>query len=206
MLKATGAGGTTSVKIGIVFSRIGLSPNTWTLLSLIPAVLGFVALLYNHLLLGTFLFILSGLTDAIDGAVARVTGAVTNFGAFLDGVIDRYVEILMYMGLLVFLTNNPAPELFMPHSHWIALLIFGALMPTYIRAYADHRGVVTDPKDHQRMGGILERAERLALIFAGMVLGHFNLAFLVYVIAVVAVLSNMTAVQRILFVLRFIHV
>jgi len=203
MLKAAGAGGIASVKIGMVFSRVGLSPNTWTLISLIPAVLGFLALVYNQLLLGAVLFILSGLMDVIDGAVARVTGAVTNLGAFLDGVIDRYVEILMYMGLLVFLTNSTAPEILMPHAYWFALLIFGALMPTFVRAYADHRNVITDPKDHQRMGGILERAERIGLVFAGMVLGYFNPVFLVYLIAVTGVLANVTAIQRIIFVLNF---
>ena len=203
MLKAAGAGGTASVKIGMVFSKVGLSPNAWTIISLLPAVLGFLALLYNNLLLGAALFILSGLMDAIDGAVARVTGAVTNLGAFLDGVIDRYVEILLYLGLLVFLTNNYAPEILMPHAYWFALLIFGAVMPTFVRAYADHRNVLTDPKDHQRMGGILERAERIGLIFAGMVLGHFNPVFLVYLIAATGVLANVTALQRIIFVLSF---
>lgn len=203
MLKASGSAEAASIKIGTLFAGVGLSPNQWTVISIIPAVFGFVALLYGQLISGAVLFILSGLIDAIDGAVARVTGAVSNLGAFLDGVIDRYVEILMYMGILFFLTNNHAPELLIPHAYWVALLIFGALMPTFVRSYADHRGVVTESEDHRRMGGLLERAERLGIIFAGLILGHFNTAFLIYAVAATAVLSNITALQRIIFVIGF---
>lgn len=203
MLKAAGAGGAASIKIGRIFAKAGLSPNAWTVLALVPAAIGFFALIYNQLLLGALLFMASGLIDAIDGAVARVTGAVTNLGAFLDGVIDRYVEIMMYMGILVFLSNNYTPDILIPHYYWIAILIFGAIMPTFVRAYADHRGVVTEPEDHRRMGGLLERAERLCFIFAGMVLGYFNTVLLIYMVAATAVLSNITAFQRIIFVVRF---
>ena len=203
MLKASGSTENLSVKLGMLFSKVGLSPNAWTVLALLPAFCGFLALAYNDLLLGAVLFILSGFVDAIDGAVARVTGAVSNIGAFLDGIIDRYVEFLLYLGLMVFLINNYAPEILMPHVYWIVLLIFGGLMPTFVRSYADHRNVVTEPKDHKRMGGLIERAERLGLIFAGMILGYFNIAFLIYFVAVTAVLSHVTALQRILFVMSF---
>lgn len=192
-----------SVRIGMLFSKAGLSPNAWTLLALLPAVCGFAALVYGQLLLGAVLFLLSGLLDAIDGAVARVTGAVSNLGAFLDGVIDRYVELLLYLGLLAYLSVSWAPQILFPHAFWIVLLVSGALMPTFVRAYADHRNVVTEPEDHRRMGGMVERAERLGLLFAGMALGYFNTTFLVYMIAATAVLSHVTALQRIRFVLGF---
>lgn len=182
-----------SIRIGMVFSKFGISPNTWTLISIIPAVLGFGALCTHHLIYGLTLFLISGVIDAIDGAVARVTRNVTNLGAFLDGVIDRYVEILLYLGLLLYGIS----EL------WISLLIFGAIMPSFVRAYADHRGVVTEPEDHRRMGGILERTERLILVYAGMLLGHFDLLWLEYTIILAAILGNITALQRIWFVLNY---
>jgi archaetidylinositol phosphate synthase len=202
MLKASGSTEAASIKMGILFSRAGISPNMWTVLALVPAALGFLALVYNELLLSLALFLVSGLIDAIDGAVARVTGSVSNLGAFLDGIIDRYVEFLLYAGLLVYLTTNYAPELLFPHMYWIILLVFGALMPTFIRAYADHRNVVTEPEDHKRMGGLVERAERLSLLFAGMILGLFNISFLVYMVAATSILSHITAFQRIRFVLK----
>lgn len=203
MLKASGSAEAASVRIGMIFDGVGLTPNQWTVLAIVPAILGFFALIHGQLPISAAMFILSGLIDAIDGAVARVTGAVSNLGAFLDGVIDRYVEILLYFGLLFFLMNNPVPTILVPHYYWIALLIFGALMPTFIRSYADHRGVVTEPEDHKRMGGLLERAERLGFIFAGMILGYFNTVFLIYMVFMTALLSNATALQRINFVIKF---
>lgn len=200
MLKSKGAADSASVKIGIIFSRLGISPNVWTISALIPAALGLIAIAYNELLLSAALFLLSGLVDAIDGAVARVTGAVSNFGAFLDGIIDRYVELLLFMGLLLYLTYNSVPEFILPHSYWMLLLVFGALMPTFIRSYADHRNVVTEPEDHKRMGGIMERAERVGLLIFSMVLGYFDPILMVYLIIIAAVLSHMTAIQRIWFV------
>ncbi|MFC2154811.1 CDP-alcohol phosphatidyltransferase family protein [Candidatus Altiarchaeota archaeon] len=191
-----------SVKVGIVFSTLGISPNTWTVLALAPAILGFISLYQSNLPLALVLFVLSGFLDIIDGAVARVTKSVSNLGAFLDGIIDRYVEILMYLGLWFFLQGTP--EFVLPTSIWVMLLIFGALMPTFVRAYADHREVVTDHDDQKRMGGLIERFERLTLIYLGMFLALvYTGQALLYAIALTALLTNLTAMQRILFVVQY---
>lgn len=188
-----------SVALGIVFAKVGISPNMWTLLALAPALLGFLALASGNLLAGLLLFIVSGLIDAIDGAVARVTKSVSSLGAFLDGVIDRYVEMALYLGLSFYLWNT---HFIVASQVWIILLVFGALMPTFVRAYADHKGVVTDPEKQRKMGGLIERFERLMLIYAGMFLGLSNTYFLVMTVALVAVLANFTAFQRIYAVIR----
>ena len=73
----------------MVFSKIPISANTWTLLSLLPALLGFVSLVYKRMDYALILFAVSALIDAIDGGVARVTGTVSNLGAYLDGMMDR---------------------------------------------------------------------------------------------------------------------
>jgi len=185
-----------SIKIGIIFSKLGIPPNVWTLLALIPAVFGFASLYYHNLILGLIFFIISGFIDAVDGAVARVTGSETDKGAYLDGVIDRYVEILLYLGLLFY----GLQEFLIPSPAWISLLIFGSIMTSYARAYADHKGIVTEPEELKSMGGILERFERLTLIFIGMLAGYFVLIYLTYAVILVAVLANITALQRILFV------
>lgn len=196
-----------TVKLGMFFARFGVSPNVWTLIALVPAVGGFLVLSFyadspTNLLISLFLFAVSGFLDVIDGAVARVTSRVSALGAFLDGVIDRYVEILLYMGLLIHL--NAKDGLFIPNSFWISLLVFGSLMPSFIRAYADHRKVVTEQSALRAMGGLLERAERLALIYAGMLLGAlFGPALLIYAIAAASVLANYTALQRLWFVVRY---
>jgi len=188
-----------SIRLGMVFSRFGIAANVWTILALVPAVLGFIALYDKNLLLGLLLFIISGLIDAIDGAVARVTKSVSSLGAFLDGVIDRYVEMALYFGLMFYLWGL---RLIVPSQVWIVLLVYGALMPTFIRAYADHRGVVTDPEKHKRMGGLIERFERLTLLYLGMALGLFSAQLLLSVVAATAVLSNYTALQRLSYVIR----
>jgi hypothetical protein len=82
------------------------------------------------------------------------------------------------------------------------VLMFGALMTSFVRAYADHRGIVTDPAELKRMGGLLERLERLMLLYAGMFLGLFNTEWLMAVIAITAVLANATVLQRIVFAMR----
>lgn len=183
-----------TVKLGIVFSQFKLSPNKWTLLSLIFAFFGFLSLTVCHdIIKGLTFFAISGFLDMVDGAVARVTGRATNFGAFLDGIADRYVEFFLYIGLLIFGVN----------SLYIALLIFGALMPSFVTAYSSYRNVITEKEKHRKMAGLIERAERLILIYFSMLLGTFNLNFLEYGILITAILSNITAIQRILFVFRY---
>jgi archaetidylinositol phosphate synthase len=187
------------VRIGILFSKLGITPNTWTVLSLAPAVLGFIFLTQKMLLAALVFFIFSAFMDIIDGTVARVTNSVSNLGAFLDGVVDRYVEFSLYLGLWFYLQGTP-PVLF-PHSLWVVALIFGGLMPSFITAYADHRNVITDPEGLKNIGGLLERFERLALLYAGMFLGLFNPVYLTYVVILTAALSNLTALQRIHYVI-----
>jgi phosphatidylglycerophosphate synthase len=181
-------------------ARLGLSPNTWTLLSLVPALLGLAALIMHQLAYGLVLFALSAFIDIVDGTVARATNQATDRGAFIDGVVDRYVELLLYIGLLLYVGRGEFLNL--PNEAWFMVLMFGALMTSFVRAYADHRGIVTDPVELKRMGGLLERLERLMLLYAGMFLGLFNTEWLMAVIAITAVLANATVLQRIVFAMR----
>ncbi len=181
-------------------SRLGISPNAWTLLSLLPAAAGLVELAMHQLAAGLLLFILSGFIDMVDGAVARATGQASARGAFIDGVVDRYVELTLYLGLLLYL--GPGNFWGLSRVIWFMLLLFGAMMTSFVRAYADHRGVVKDPQDQKKMGGLLERGERLLLLYAGMAAGLVNPEWLMAAVAVVAVLANVTALQRIWFAVR----
>lgn len=190
-----------SVKLGIIFAGWGIHPNVWTLLALVPAAAGLFALYNKMLLEAVILFFASGLIDAIDGAVARVTNAASNFGAFLDGVVDRYVEILLYIGLWVYLEGAITPLL--PLAVWIILLVFGALMPSFITSYADHRNLVTEPEELKEMEGLIGRSERLDLTYVGMLLGTINQSYLVYTVVLVAVLTNLTALQRISYTIKY---
>jgi len=193
------------VKLGILFSYLPVSPNQWTVISIIPAMLGFVALaFYRDMALGLLLFVLSALLDAVDGGVARVTGSVSNLGAYLDGMADRLVEGFLFFGLMFFgLPDTILLGLAIPMWAWIALLLFvGTGLVSFSRAYADHRKVVTDAKKLKAMGGVLERAERLVLVFAGMALFSFGPAYLNGAIILAGALSLVTLAQRVWFVVR----
>jgi len=181
-------------------AALGLSPNTWTAISILPALAGTVLLYQQQLLAGLALFILSGSIDMIDGAVARATNQSTARGAFIDGVVDRYVELLLFLGLFFYLGSWEL--LAVSGEVWFMLLVFGAVMTSFVRAYADHRGLIKDPAKLKRMGGLLERGERLLLLYAGMGLGFFDPYWLMAAVAAAAVLANLTAMQRIGFAVR----
>ncbi len=177
-------------------ASFGLSPNQWTLLSLVPALVGLAMLGMHKLAAGLIFFVLSGFIDMVDGAVARTTGQATAKGAFIDGVVDRYVELMLYLGLLFYLGKGEF--LLLPYEAWFLLLIFGGVMTSFVRAYADHRGLVKDPEELKRMGGLLERGERLLLLYAGMLLGILDQRWLVIAVIITALLANFTALQRVL--------
>jgi phosphatidylglycerophosphate synthase len=182
----------------MLFSKLPLSPNAWTVLSLLPAVAGLVALLQKQMLAALALFIASAFLDAVDGAVARVTGRATALGAYLDGIADRFVEAMLLIGLMLF----GIPDFVLPGYAWAALLLFaGTCMTSFARAYAVYKRAMGDG-EAQGMGGLLERAERLALVFAGMLLHAADALYLTYAIAAAFVLALATTAQRIFFVLK----
>jgi archaetidylinositol phosphate synthase len=183
-------------------ASLGLDPIGWTVLAALPAAAGFVMLYRHDLLFGLCLFILAGAIDLVDGAVARAMNRVTSLGAFIDGVLDRYVEFLLYLGLMIYL----GPILFLSVSMeiWFTLLVFGSLMTSFVRAYADHRGLVKDQQKLKSMGGLLERGERLALIYAGMLLAVFmGQGILELAVAATAILANLTTLQRIASAIKY---
>lgn len=182
-------------------ASIGLSPMGWTMLAILPALAGLFMLYRHNLSWGLLLFALAGAVDLVDGAVARSMNQVTVLGAYVDGVLDRYVEFLLYLGLMLYL--GPGNFFGLPGYIWMMLLLFGALMTTFVRAYADHRGLVKDQAALKRMGGILERGERLALLYLGMLLAVFwGELWLQAAIVIVALLANFTALQRVLFAVK----
>lgn len=177
-----------SIKIGIAFSKLRLSPNQWTLISLLP-VLGALWYLYlNQFIVAAGLLIISAFLDLVDGSVARVTGRTSLLGAYLDTVVDRYVEFLVILGLLL----AGLPGFLVPAYIWIALYLFGSMMTTYAKAAAKEKGLSRT----ELKGGILERAERLIILFVGILLAALNPLYLTYVVGVLAVLTNITAIQR----------
>ena len=178
-----------SVKVGILFSKMRLSPNQWTMISLLPVILAVYFLFTQQFIWAAVLFIISSFIDLIDGSVARVTGKVSKLGAYLDTVVDRYIEGIIIFGLLL----AGLPDLWLPVYAWLFIYFFGALMTTYVKAAAKEKELV----EEELKGGLLERAERLIILFIGILLAHFDPFYLTYIIVILAILTNISAIQRI---------
>jgi phosphatidylglycerophosphate synthase len=177
-----------SIKIGIVFSKFGLSPNQWTMVSILPVIIAVYFLYYQNFIAAAVLFIISSFIDLIDGSVARVTGRTSRLGAYLDTVVDRYVEGIIIIGL-VFV---PLPPFLIDARVWLMMFFFGGMMTTYVKAAAKEKDLIT----RELKGGLLERAERLIILFVGILLASVDMMFLTYVLVLLAVLTNLSAAQR----------
>ncbi|MFN3301747.1 MAG: CDP-alcohol phosphatidyltransferase family protein [Patescibacteria group bacterium] len=170
-------------------SQVQVQPNTITFLSLIAALFSFVFLITNHLILASFFFISAAFLDWLDGRIARVTQRVSKIGAYLDTIIDRYVEGIVLLGFLFL----PLPRFILPASVWIFLSLFGGLLTTYSKAARKEKGLSTKNPKFSLAG----RGERIILIILSMILGIFNLSFTTYLLFILAIISNLSAIQRI---------
>jgi len=158
-----------------------------------PNVLTFLGLVINTV--AAFLFaagsfrwagavvILAGLFDMVDGRVARETNRVTRFGGFFDSVVDRYSDLALFMGLLVYYAS--INRFF--YIVLTAIVMTGSVMVSYTRARAE----CTIPKCKV---GFLERPERVVLIIIGALFDR-----MAPVLWVIAVLSNLTVIHRMIY-------
>lgn len=154
------------LSLGKLFSSLPFTPTQITLSSVLFAAIGFlfasVSLPYHAL----GFFVLAGIVDAIDGAVARAKKMVSAQGAYIDGITDRLVEFLFILSFFFF----PLPSVLIPASlTLIIFLFFGSSMSSFATAYAEHRHVA-DGKKIAAQPGILPRAERLIILFAAFAL------------------------------------
>ena len=155
----------------------------------------------HHVRTAGLLILLGGLFDLFDGTVARRTGLASAFGAFYDSTLDRMSEIVVYLGLLS-LYNDYRLELGdVGMIYWIVLALAGSLMISYTRARAEGLNVECHV-------GLMQRAERVILIgLAALLFGESTLAgqqglVLKVVIVSLAILTNITVIQRIWWVYR----
>jgi CDP-diacylglycerol--glycerol-3-phosphate 3-phosphatidyltransferase len=172
--------------IGAFLNRLGIAPNTLTFTGLIGNLIGAMFLSQGNFLVGGLIVLAMGPLDALDGTMARLRGEASDFGAFVDSVTDRYIELIIYGGLLVHYLQQE--ELV-----W-AWLIFGAAAGSVLVSYVKARA---EALDFEAIGGILTRAERYIVLAPSLIFGIPKVG-----IAIVAVLANITALQRIYFVRR----
>jgi len=136
--------------------------------------------------LGGLVALVASIFDMLDGRVARLRGRETSFGAYLDSTMDRYSDMVLFMGLLVLYARVDRT----PHMVLCWAAAFGGFMTSYARARAES----LIPRCSV---GLLERPERIVLIVVGALTNR-----MVAVLWIIAVLSNLTAVQRVVYTLR----
>jgi CDP-diacylglycerol--glycerol-3-phosphate 3-phosphatidyltransferase len=169
---------------GLALSKI--HPNVLTFLGLMINVVAAVLLAAGRFRAAGFVIIGAGLFDMVDGRVARATNQVTRFGGFFDSVIDRYSDLGLLMGLLVYYGNINRPF----YVVLTAIVMTGSVMVSYTRARAEN----TIPKCKV---GFLERPERIVLIIIGALFDR-----MAAVLWVIAVLSNLTVIHRMIYTWR----
>ena len=147
----------------------------------------------GYMFWGGITLILAGACDVLDGRLARNTNRTSRFGAVLDSTVDRYSEIFVFMGLAAFFHSASMSAI-------IILAMAGSLLTSYVRARAEGLGL-------ECKIGLMQRPERVTFIVVGAIIGAlFDLVFgtqqplLKLAIVGIAVLGNVTVIQRVLHV------
>lgn len=165
---------------------LGIPPNVVTVTGFVLNIGVGIVLALGHIRWGGVCIILAGIFDALDGTLARIVGRTSRFGAFLDSTMDRFSEAVIFLGLLIWYTRLGARQEIL----LIYATIVGSTMVSYTRARAEGLGL--DCKV-----GILTRMERTIVLIAGLLLNQMLIA-----LWVMAILTNFTALQRMIHVWR----
>ncbi len=166
---------------GLALSKI--NPNVLTFFGLVINMIAAAFLAFGHFRTAGCVIIFAGLFDMVDGRVARETNRVTRFGAFFDSVLDRYSDIALLVGLLVYYgTINRASYVVLT-----AIVMAASVMISYTRTRAEN--IIPACKV-----GFLERPERIVLLIIGALFDR-----MAPVLWVIAVLGNLTVVHRMIF-------
>ena len=173
------------------FRAIGLTPNTITLLGFAVSVSAAVLVGYGWLLFGGIVFLVGGGLDLFDGALARLTGRASPFGALLDSVFDRLGEASLFVGLAIYGLRTGFEEQFtlIFMTALLLALIFSQGV-SYLRARGEGLGVFT-------RAGVMTRTERVIILGIGLIIDHFlGFSFIFWVLVAIAGVSCFTLFQR----------
>ena len=171
------------------FNRLGIRPNTVTLFGLMGTIGCAVLIAFGHMTWAGILLLFMGPVDAMDGALARLRNEASDWGAFVDAVTDRYSELFLFLGFLIYyILQANATGVILAY-----LAAAGSVLVSYVKARADALKLDANV-------GLLTRVERYIVLIPGLI---FSLPLPVLII--IAILANFTALQRILRVRRDAH-
>ncbi len=167
--------------IGAFLNRLGVAPNTITLLGLLGTTIGAYIISQGYMTIGGFILLAFVLVDTVDGTMARLRGEPSDFGGFVDSVSDRYAELTTFGALIYY---------FLTQEHYAGvaasyLAAAGSVLVSYVKARAEGLGFSANV-------GALTRFERYLVLIPLLV---FNQPFAAALI--IAALANLTALQRI---------
>ncbi|MBS7644195.1 CDP-alcohol phosphatidyltransferase family protein [Candidatus Bathyarchaeota archaeon] len=175
--------------------KMGLSPNTVSIIGIVFAVVS--ALMYSVWRISTvlvpfagLLLLLSGFCDALDGVLAEKWGKTTVFGAFLDSTLDRYSDALVICGIIIGGLCNIL---------WGLAALIGSFLVSYTRARGEASGM------KMISIGLAERAERIIILAAVSFLFLVNADAVNYGVILLAVLANLSVLQRILYARKMLN-
>jgi len=166
---------------GLALSKI--HPNVLTFIGLLINIVAAALLAIGRFRAAGFVIIGAGLFDMVDGRVARETNQVTRFGGFFDSVLDRYSDIALLIGLLVYYGTINRP--------WYVVLTAVVMAASVMTSYARARAENTIPSCKV---GFMERPERIVLLIIGALFDR-----MAPVLWVIAVLGNITVIHRMAF-------
>ncbi len=180
---------TEPLSTALVKSR--LKPNTLTWCALAISLIAAATIATNHLLIGGFLVLFSGLFDILDGALARLTGQATRFGALLDSTFDRISDAVLLLGVLaLYIRSGSGTEIVIV---FLALIV--SLLTSYVRARAEGVGINCPV-------GLFTRTERVIILALGLLLNPLYKYSLFIALLLLVVLGFVTVVQRLVYVWR----
>ncbi len=175
-------------RVAALFGRLPVTPNQVTVAGTLFTFVAATLAGFGQLRPAGIVLAVSGTFDILDGALARATKRSYPYGAFLDSTFDRYAEGAVYVGVAAYFLGRADPLM-----RWevlaCLLALAGSFLVSYVRARAQSLGFRCD-------SGIFARPERVVVTVAGLVVGSAWLLF--GVVALLAVLTNLTAGQRIL--------
>jgi CDP-diacylglycerol---glycerol-3-phosphate 3-phosphatidyltransferase len=171
-----------------LISKLRLTPDAMTIIGVVLNLIAAVVIGFGHLLIGGIIFLLAGLFDMLDGALARYMQKTTKFGAIFDSVSDRVTEGALFLSFIF----NTSIAVWPFSVVWELVLIFlamiGSFLTSYIRARAEGLGIDCTV-------GLFTRPERVIILALGLLLSQVFIA-----LAIVVVLSFVTVGQRFVFV------
>ncbi|HEV8358278.1 MAG TPA: CDP-alcohol phosphatidyltransferase family protein [Gemmatimonadales bacterium] len=175
--------------------RAHITPNTLTTIAASLVVISAVAFAYGWIRWGGGLLLASGIVDTLDGEVARRGGMTSKFGAFYDSTLDRVGDGATFIGIAVYLLRAPGVAWRIETAVLCMVAVLSSLLVSYARARAEGLGI-------ECKVGLVQRAERLIAIGVPSVLmgpGTGGIVLQV-IVAVLALLSTVTVVQRFVYV------